>query len=188
MPRVQTVQKARKAIPSAGIAVGDKYYWWKFRFGGKHASKTYPKPSQLTQSSFYTAVYGLQERLGTEQPATKDDFESLRDEVAQEIEAIRDECQEKLDNMPEQLQAGDTGQLLQERIDAMESWQGEVEAVDYDGPDEEELTKDKLDENPAEEGEDAQSHEDRINALVAEDVQDAVNEAMERLRETDPGV
>ena len=42
MPRVNYVKKARKAIPGADIKVGDAYYWWKFRYGGKHVSKIRP--------------------------------------------------------------------------------------------------------------------------------------------------
>ena len=43
-----------------------------------------------------------------------------------------DECQESLDNMPEGLQEGDTGQMLQERIEACESAQSELESMDLD--------------------------------------------------------
>jgi len=63
MPKVHCVKAARKDYPECGIKKGDTYYWWKFRFGGKHESKTYPKQSQLTQSEFLSQVYALNERL-----------------------------------------------------------------------------------------------------------------------------
>ncbi len=52
MARAHFVKKARKDNPAAGIKAGDSYYWWKFRRGGKHYSKTAPRPSQLTQSEY----------------------------------------------------------------------------------------------------------------------------------------
>ena len=79
MPRVKHVQSARKAIPSAGIEVGDSYYWWKFRYGGKRVSKTYPKRSQLTQS-LWSSVYAAQEEL-EEAKANADDL-GLFDRIA----------------------------------------------------------------------------------------------------------
>jgi hypothetical protein len=60
MPRVNFVKKARKAIPSSGIKVGDSYYWWKFRYGGKFVSKERPRQSQLTQSKL-SGVYAAEE-------------------------------------------------------------------------------------------------------------------------------
>jgi ElaB/YqjD/DUF883 family membrane-anchored ribosome-binding protein len=59
-----------------------------------------------------------------------DDFTSLRDEVASELQNIGSECQENLDNMPDQLQYSPTGELLQERIDACENADSEVSCTD----------------------------------------------------------
>ena len=50
MPRVYTVNAARKDYPDDGISKGDTYYYWKFNYGSKVKSKTYPKRSQLTRS------------------------------------------------------------------------------------------------------------------------------------------
>ena len=46
--------------------------------------------------------------------------ESTADEIASALEELRDQQQDSLDNMPENLQQGDTGQMLQERIDSLE--------------------------------------------------------------------
>lgn len=127
MPRVTHVKKARKAIPRFNIEVGDSYYWWKFMVGGrggpKVCSKTPPRPSQLTQSSFLQAIYGAQESLdAAEDP---DGFRA----VAQEIREAGEECQGSFDNMPEGLQQGDTGQLLEERVGQCEEWADEIETA-----------------------------------------------------------
>lgn len=127
MPRVHTVQKAAKDYPAQGISRGDTYYWWKFRFGGKRMSKTYPKRSQLTQSSFLQSLYELQDNFSFDQ----DDPGSSRDELINEIENLRDECQSSLENMPEHLrETSDSGLMLQERIEALEAWVSDLEQVD----------------------------------------------------------
>ncbi len=59
MPRVTHVKNARKDNPVC--KVGESYYWWKFRYGGKHYSLTPPKASQLTQSVYLGTIYDSQE-------------------------------------------------------------------------------------------------------------------------------
>jgi hypothetical protein len=88
MPRVHHVKKARKAQP--------------------------PTRQQLTQSSYYIAVYDIEDMVAALTADTMDGLECEVQNVIDAIESLRDETQEKLDNMPEQLQYGDTGQLLQE--------------------------------------------------------------------------
>lgn len=48
------------------------------------------------------------------------------------IDELRDMAEESLSNMPEQLQEGDTGIMLQERIDAMEGWRSDLEGIDLE--------------------------------------------------------
>lgn len=128
MPRVTFVNKARKDIPESGIKRGDSYFWWKFRFGSKHVSKTKPKPSQLTQSEYLGSMYSLQEDL--EANSGSDDFSSLvsalEDAIAG-VEEQKDSCEDKRSNMPDHLQDCGTGELLQNRVDACESLIGELE-------------------------------------------------------------
>lgn len=47
--------------------------------------------------------------------------ESTAENIATDLEEIRDQQQDSLDNMPENLQYGDTGTMLQDRIDSLES-------------------------------------------------------------------
>ncbi len=128
MPRVTHVKKARKAIPQYNIEVGDSYYWWKFKNCAKQASKSPPKPWQLTRSEFLRGVYILQDRIAD---TTTDQLsEEWRDGLVEDIRNIGEQCQESLDNMPDSLQYSPTGEMLQERIDAMETWAEEVENVE----------------------------------------------------------
>lgn len=130
MTRLHFVKKARKKNPA--VKKGESYYWWQFRYGPKRYSKEKPRRSQLTQSDFLSQLYELEDEIAEAAPESPEDLESLRDEWVQRIEDLRDECQEKLDNMPEQLQESDSGQLLQERIDALEEWSNAIGGIDVD--------------------------------------------------------
>lgn len=130
MPRVTFVKSARKDNPVA--KKGESYYWWAFMQGGrggpKRFSKDRPKQSQLTQSEFWGAIYSLQEQH--EYAPSYDDIESAIEEIKSELENIKDETQGKYDNMPQGLQDGDSGQLLQERADTLESVISDLDGVD----------------------------------------------------------
>jgi hypothetical protein len=76
----------------------------------------------LTNSDFYKSIYGLFD--GTTF-STPDDVR----ELAEGVREVGQEQQDKLDNMPEGLQQGATGELLQERIDACESSADELETI-----------------------------------------------------------
>lgn len=154
MARANFVKKARKDIPGTDIKAGDSYYWWKFRHGGKNYSKTQPKASQLTNSTFYSGVYAVQEQIG--EASADDGLEGLRDDVVGQLEELRDQCQESHDNMPEGLQQGDTGQLLEDRVSAMDSAIDEFQNIDFDEPDTSEA-----DDLEREEGEDDATYEAR---------------------------
>ncbi len=140
--RVHTVKKARKTHRGTGVKKGDTYYWWKFRYGPVIRSKTYPKRSQLTRSSFLSTLYSLQDDFIVD----PDNLEGDRDDRVSEIEQLRDECQDSLDNMPEQLQENsESGQTLTERIEALNSWAEELEGIDceIDSDDENESEADQ---------------------------------------------
>lgn len=137
MPRVHHVQSARKAQPLSGIAVGDSYYWWKFNFGPKMVSKTPPQRHQLTRSAFLSTVYQIEDEVGGVGDISRADLEALVDSAKSQIEDLSSETQGSLDNMPEGLQEGDTGQLLQGRIDSLEEWASELDQIEVPTEDEE---------------------------------------------------
>lgn len=123
---------AQKDYPEDGIKKGDEYYNWKFRYGGLHRSKTPPKPSQLTQSEFLSQLYDIQDRLAE---ISGDDITMLQGDVesiSEELNQMAEECREKHDNMPEGLQEGEVGQMLEERADACENAASELDGVDFD--------------------------------------------------------
>ncbi len=132
MPRVHTVEKARKAKPAADIKVGDKYYYWTFKNrmgpGTKVVSKTYPKPSQLTRSAFKSQYLSFSEQI-SDLPEDDGLYDALQG-IAAEIKSLGEEQQSNLDNMPEGLQQGDTGTMLQERAEGMENWGDAIEGLD----------------------------------------------------------
>ena len=129
MPRVYHVKKARKKNPV--VDVGESYFWWKHAFGPKQFSKTRPKASQVTGSAFLSTFYGLQEEL---EAGYFSDFESLeaqRDELVTQLQDLHDECESSLENMPEHLQdTSESGVLLTERIDELDSAIGTLEGID----------------------------------------------------------
>jgi len=122
MPRVTHVKKARKPIPSIGVEVGDSYYWWQFAFSPRSVSKTPPKPWQLTRSPFMQELLQLQDELGSLDLDSAEDF-------AQRVRALGEEQQEKLQNMPDSLQYAPSGELLQEREEAMTAWADEIDEI-----------------------------------------------------------
>lgn len=153
MPRVTFVKKARKAHPAGGIKKGESYYWWAFMQGGrggpKHYSKTPPKASQLTQSEFLGAFYDIEEEIGA--LSADSGLGDATAEIAQRLHELADEQESKKSNMPDGLQEGDTGQMLEQRTERCNEIADELEGLtfDYDGDKE-----DKEDAEDADETED----------------------------------
>ena len=132
MARAKLVKKAQKDYPEQGIKKGESYYWWKFRFGGKHYSKTMPKRSQLTQSSFLGQVWEVEDEMSSYSPDELSSVDSDLADFKERLQEAADESQNSLDNMPEGLQQGDTGEMLQNRVDEIESMISELDSIDID--------------------------------------------------------
>ena len=153
MPRVHQ-QKARKDYPDAGIKAGDVYYKWTTRAGPYtrgvvHRSLERPMPWQLTSSPFLQQRYLIEHNLGEIQGA---EAASEIESIAEEIRSLGEECQASLENMPEGLQQGATGEMLQERVDACETAADVLDDIvqrlepDPDEPMDEEELEELLDE------------------------------------------
>lgn len=130
MPRVTFVKAAQKDYPAAGIKKGQSYYWWKFRFGGKHMQLTQPDRRQLTQSDFQIAIYDFEDSLAG--LVADESLDSQIESIADDMDSLADEQEEKLSNMPNGLQEGEVGQMLQERSDALREWGDELRGIDTD--------------------------------------------------------
>ena len=170
----QTLSKIDRTLPAdendlVFIEVGESYYWWALYNGPKQFSKTHPKPSQLTQSSFLSEFYSYCEEVSEYDCDDKDEFESYRDDMVSNLENLRDRRQESLDNMPDSLQTAPTGELLQERIDALEELIPELENIEIEEISEFEYDEDNED---LDEEEQKQEWEDEKSEKVSEAVQE----------------
>lgn len=129
--RARTPDKARKA---AGIKKGDSYWWWAFMVGGRGGPKHYslkpPKPSQLTQSEFLGAFLALEEDIGA--LVADDGLGDAVSEIAGRYHELGDEQEEKKNNMPDGLQDGDTGNMLEERANKCNEIADELEGLTFD--------------------------------------------------------
>lgn len=173
MARAHFVKKARKAIPSAKIAVGDSYWHWTFRNrygkGSRHVSKEKPKRQQLTRSDFAIAVYDIEDALAELSPDSS--LEENVQQIAEQLRELGQEQESKRDGMPEGLQNAPTGELLQERADACEESASNLESVDFDAWEEDaELTAEarKADADAEAVNADGETEEDHWQAILEE--------------------
>ena len=102
--------------------------------------------------------------------------EDTAQEIADELSNIQDECQDSLDNMPESLQEGDTGQLLQERIDALSDVISELEGINYDS-----IKEDAENDFDSEYEEGTPEYQNELEGEIHSQLIDAINEALGQL-------
>lgn len=118
---------AAKDYPQFGILKGDKHFYVKIKTGPRSSREMRQKEpfrrSQLTQSEYLSALYDWEDDLAS--------FSDMNDaqEFADRIRELGEEQQEKFDNMPEGLQQGDSGQLLEERASACEQAASDIEDI-----------------------------------------------------------
>lgn len=132
--RVTLVNKCRQSPGKCGccgkeIKTGDGYKWWKFRYSGRFVRclevKCHPKPSQLISNPFQSALAAISESLSEAfgQARSQTDptiaIEAARG-AAEDLRSLGEEQSEKFYNMPDGLQQGDTGQLLENRASECE--------------------------------------------------------------------
>lgn len=174
MAHATFVKAARKNYPDHGIKKGESYYWWSFRSprgkggSGRYFSKTPPKRSQLTRSEFYSALYDIQDTVANLSPEGYDSVGSMEGDIEgikSDLEQLQQDTQEKLDNMPEGLKDADTGQLLQERIDGVESLISDIDGLDYSEPEADDVKREK-----------GESKEDALARAVQEKCQEIKDE------------
>ena len=144
MPRVTTVMKCRKdqgpcSKCGSEIRRGDSYKWWAFMIGGRGGQpivrcskpECAPTPKDLTSSEFHRSLYDIEERVQGALQSFRDngsleDLQSELESVADDLRSLGEEQQEKYDNMPEGLQQGDVGQLLETRAQECDSKADEI--------------------------------------------------------------
>lgn len=163
------------------INVGESYYWWQHMYREKQYSKSKPSRSQLTQSSFFATLYDLEDKLQEFYCETKDDFDEFKESICDEIQELIDQCQESKDNMPEHLQDVGSGEILKERIDALENWKSEIDGVDCEDYDEEQLMEEIRENNP-------DANEDDLSEILQEHIQEFIDTAIGEIKETSAGL
>lgn len=164
MARLHYVKKAMKDNPVA--KKGEPYYWWKFRYGGKRYSKERPPGSALINSPFLRTAAEIGEEIAVMAPEDADHFETLRDDFAQRIRELGEEAQGSFDNLPEGLQQGPTGELLEGRSETCEEWASNIEGIEVEEPDDLDREDFKTDEEFEEAKEAART--EALEAAVAE--------------------
>ena len=102
--------------------------------------------------------------------------EDTAQEIADELSNIQDECQDSLDNMPEGLQEGDTGQLLQERIDTLGDVISELESISYES-----IKEEAESDFDSEYEEGTPEYQNELEGEIHSQLIDAINEALEQL-------
>lgn len=154
MPRVLMKKKSKagkagKAIEcgkcGCKITPGMTYKTWAFRYGGKRVRcdkpKCRPRESDLTQSKMsgaYAAREAIEDAVAEFLEGTMD-VEDLKDAVesgASDIEGVASEYEDSFNDMNEGLQNSETGQLVQEKADALNNWAQELRDLEFDDEDE----------------------------------------------------
>ena len=158
MAKVHFVKKSRKEyvdnLTGETIKAGESYYWWAFRYQPKQISKTPPKSSRLTQSEFLQAVYRIQEEIDVLTAA--DTIIDQLDNIKNEIKSLKEETEDKIGNIPDNLQRGSTTKLLQSRVDSLQGWFDKFDNIDTEI--DKELSKEEKEKRYQEILEDVQSH------------------------------
>ena len=133
MARIEQQKARKKYICSKcgnSINKGETYSLLKMMYQKpkRACSKCGFARSETTTSDYYATIWDIEDNL---QIDSQEDLEDL----INELENLQEELEERLENMPEQLQYAPNGELLQERIDDIESAISELENIEF--PDEE---------------------------------------------------
>lgn len=141
MARVRTQKKSARGERACGrcgraIEVGETYFVWSFRYGGKHVrcSEHPPTAGELTQSKMgpvYDAIAEAHNNLG-EIEETKETIANVAEVAREVVEEYRAAAEAFNDSGPNA-----------ERADELEGWVDELEQFEPDGPEETEFDEDE---------------------------------------------
>lgn len=188
MGKVSIINKSRKEYKcnkcGKVIPAGSRYYKGEINFG-----PTIVRCQECKLESWEVTTSDYQLSVGQIVYRWRDDYnleEGVNDDIALALEEIRDDLQDRLDNMPEGLQEGDVGQLLQERIDSLEDVIDNLNCIDIDQMREdiaaefadEHLTEEEREDDPT--WDDiiivkGQEAEDAMNAMLYEELSDNID-------------
>lgn len=146
-----TIQKANKEYNCSKcgnlICKGESYYKIVERFSSPkiRCAQCKPQRSELTNSEYLSWLYNLQDNLSTLYDLRE---EEAKDELYIELEEQQSDLQDRFDNIPEQLQEGDAGQTLQDRIDSLDSAMSDLDYLEFPQREDvydEDLTEEEID-------------------------------------------
>lgn len=129
-----TVFECRKC--DQPIKPGDKYYEWKHNHAPvsrQHQEHGAPKQSELCtgkMSGVYAAIEGAEADIAAARKT--DDPSGLADiltSCAESVNEVKDEYEQSKSNMPDSLQEGPTGELIQEKVDGLEQFADALESA-----------------------------------------------------------
>jgi len=179
MARSHYVEHARKSPGHCGrcdlvIRKRDPYYWWKFRYGGKHIRciEHRPRQSDLTSSDKLSTLYAAQEgledsiaaarkKLGQAQVARYELAEAAYTEAFKavlelkgdaesckdEAQTVADEYNESADNIEQTFSSSPTADLCRENAEQIEEWTSGFDQVETEIDDAMETFQGKLIQN-----------------------------------------
>lgn len=126
-------QKARKQYVCnrcrQTINPGDMYYRIEMMYSPVQfrCQNCKPHRSELTSSEYLSWLYNFQDNLSNNYDLH--DYDSIS-EIISEIEDQKEVLEDKLYSMPEQLQDGEAGQILQDRISSLEDTINELDYLE----------------------------------------------------------
>lgn len=145
LERVKSARSERTCEKcKATIAKGEPYTWFKVGFRSKHKRvrcsrpQCQPKESELISSPFLSQAARIREDLQeaidafSQNGGSPEDLKSAVEDAAGSFRELGEEAQGSFDNMPEGLQQGETGQMLEQRAQRCEEIADELEGVDFD--------------------------------------------------------
>lgn len=134
MGRVQVIKKSRKEYKcnkcGKVIPAGSTYYKGEINFGPTiiRCQECKLEAWEVTTSHYQLVVGEIVHKWADNYGISEDAI----DNMVSDLQDIVSELEDKLSNMPEGLQEGDVGQLLQERIDTLEDVISNLGALDID--------------------------------------------------------
>lgn len=131
---IQRIKSSRKEYRCSKcgqvIPKGDPYLRGEVNFGPTiiRCTKCGLKSYEVTTSDYIQQVGPIVYEWETDYGLD----ESTPAAISEALSAVRDDVQDRLDNMPESLQYSPTGEMLQERIDQLESAIDELDDMDIE--------------------------------------------------------
>lgn len=140
MAKINYVKKSRKEYKCSKtgkiIPIGSPYMWISFNYGPTiiRSMEAGFEPWETTSNEYARQVGKLYFDFIEDISSYKDisELESIKDEYLSELENLRDELEDKLSNLPEQFQYSGPGEVINERIDNVNSVIDSLESIDFD--------------------------------------------------------